>query len=301
MFRTAMSSVRRCLVGALAAGVAFGTGAAADPKPSAEADAGGVVLGADLVKTGLYLITGGGSNSLLRLSQSGSILVDGKQAGTYRALMSQVRKISKLSDLPARVVIVTDHHEHHTGNHAQFLAAGIAVIAQQNAKPRLPAGPAPGAKPVGPVVTFDREYKLHMGGIEVDLYHFGNGHSDNDTVVHFPDMKVIAVGDLYSTAAPEPDFAGGGSLAGWGPELDQLLKLDFDVVVPSVGPLLARADLVAFKVKVDTLVARANALVKQGVAKDQLLAQLKTDDLGWRLNFTTEQLDRLYSDLSASR
>ena len=68
-------------------------------------------------------------------------------------------------------------------------------------------------------------------------------------------------------------------------ELDQLLKLDFDVIVPSVGPLLARADLVAFKVKVDTLVARANALMKQGVSKDQLLAQLKTDDLGWRLNF----------------
>jgi len=110
------------------------------------------------LKTGLYLLSGGGSNTLMRLSASGTVLVDGKLAGSYRALMSKVRKISKLSDLPARALFITDHHAHHTGNHAQFLAAGIAVIVQQNAKSRLPESPAPGARPVAPVVTYDREY-----------------------------------------------------------------------------------------------------------------------------------------------
>ena len=300
MLRTAPLAGRACMIGVLAATLAFGVPAAEDPKAPVAA-AADTMLAADLVKTGLYLITGGGSNTLLRMNQSGSILVDGKRPGAYRALMSQVRKISKLSDLPARVEIVTDHHEHHTGNHAQFLAAGIAVIAHQNTKSRLPASPAPGAKPVAPVVTYDREYKLRMGGVEVHLFHFGNAHTDNDTVVHFPDMKIVAVGDLYTADVPEPDFAGGGSLAGWGPVLDELLKLDFEVVVPSVGPLVARADLAAFKGKIDSLTARARALVQQGVAKDQLLAQLKTDDLGWRLNFTADQVDRLYADLSRTR
>ena len=300
MFRTACPSMRGWVIGALAGALAFGA-FAEEPKAPPLSGGGDVVLAADLLKTGLYLITGGGSNTLLRLNASGSILVDGKQPGAYRALMSQVRKISKLSDLPARVLIVTDHHAHHSGNHAQFLAAGIAVIAQDNAKPRLPPSPPAGAKPVAPVVTFDREYTLRMGGVELRLYHFGNAHTDNDTVVLFPDMKLVAVGDLYSPDAPEPDFAGGGSLAGWAGVLDQLLKLDFELVVPSVGPVATRADLVAYKLKLETLVGRAAALVKQGVVKDQLLAQLKTDDLGWRLNFTADQIDRLYAELSAAR
>lgn len=96
-------------------------------------------LAADLVTTGVYLIGGGGCNSLLRLNAAGTILIDGKRAGTYRALMSQLRRISKLSDLPLRVVIVTNHHDIHTGNYARFLDAGVAVLGHSNALRRLPA------------------------------------------------------------------------------------------------------------------------------------------------------------------
>jgi len=63
---------------------------------------------------------------------------------------------------------------------------------------------------------------------------------------------------------------------GWGPVLAEILKLDFDVVVPGTGPTVTRADLEAFKAKVDTLVSRAAKLVKGGVSKDQLMA--KTQD-----------------------
>jgi cyclase len=261
-------------------------------------------MSADLVKTGLYLISGGGSNSLLRLSAIGSILVDGKQPGSYRALMSQVRRISKLSDLPTRVLVITDHHDHHTGNHAQFIAAGIAVLAHDNAKGHLPATPADaasGAKKPGPVVTFEREYTLRMGGVEMRLFHFGNAHTGDDTVVQFPDLKVVAIGDLFTPDTPVPDLAGGGSLAGWGPVLERVLQLDFDIAVPSVGPMVTRADLIAFKTKIDVLVSRATALVNAGVEPDRFLARLETGDLGWKVSYTPEQVARLYADLSRDR
>src|SRR5215471_20319548 len=74
---------------------------APEKEPQAKASSE-VALNAQLVKTGLYLIEGGGANSLLRFSANGLILVDGKLPGNYRALMSQVRKISKISDLPVR-------------------------------------------------------------------------------------------------------------------------------------------------------------------------------------------------------
>ena len=74
----------------------------------------------------------------------------------------------------------------------------------------------------------------------------------------------VAVGDLFTANTPDPDFASGGSLVGWGPVLAQILKLDFDVVAPSTGPMATRADLEAFKTKIDTLVSRAAGLVKKG-------------------------------------
>ena len=57
----------------------------------------------------------------------------------------------------------------------------------------------------------------------------------------------------------------------------------------------------ACRAKIDTLVSRASVLVKNGIAEDQLMAQLKADDLGWRLDFTGEQLDGFYAELSQAR
>jgi hypothetical protein len=42
-------------------------------------------------------------------------------------------------------------------------------------------------------------------------------------------------------------------------------------------------------------------LVKNGIAKDQLMAQLKADDLGWRLDSTGDRLDGFYAELSQAR
>src|SRR3984893_14325921 len=91
-----------------------------------------VRLTTQLLKTGLFLISGGGANSLLRLSANGLILVDGKRPENYAALMSQVRTISRITDTPIRVVIVTNHHEDRSGTNAKFLAAGAQIIAQEN-------------------------------------------------------------------------------------------------------------------------------------------------------------------------
>src|SRR5262245_36630275 len=200
---------------------------------------------AQLVKTCLYLISGGGANTLLRFSANGLILVDGKLPDNYRALMSQVRRISKITDLPVRVLIVTDHHEDHTGNNAKFLAAGIQIIAQENVRRNLTASNPSGEKGAAPTFTYARDFTLRLGGIEAQLMHFGNAHTSGDTVVYFPKLKVVAVGDLFTPNTPDPDYSGGGSLVNWGPVLAQILKLDFDVVVPSTGPMVTRADLEA--------------------------------------------------------
>jgi hypothetical protein len=70
------------------------------------------------------------------------------------------------------------------------------------------------------------------------------------------------------------------------------------VVIPSQGPTVSRVDLQAFRTKIETLVSRASELVSRGVPQDQLMGQLKTEDLGWKLHFTPEQVSAFYTELN---
>jgi hypothetical protein len=258
--------------------------------------AGAPLLEASFVKTGLFLIGGGGCNTLLRFSQAGLILVDAKLPGTYRALRSQVRRISRISDLPVRVVLLTDHQPAHAGNAPEFLGAGVALIAQRNAGRHLAA---PEGKPAT-IVAYDNDYTLRLGGVEVRAMHLGRAQTDDSAVVLFPDMRVIAVGDLYSAGAPKLDYLAGGSLLEWGPTLAAVLALDFDVVVPGDGAPVTRAELQAFKSKIDTLALRATALFRLGTAKADFIDRLDTADLGWKLDLAGDQLDRCYGELAGT-
>lgn len=287
---------RRALAGLLATALTPGVFAQAAAPASAPVDG---VLSAQLVKTGLYLITGGGGNTLMRYSANGIILVDGKSPGQYRALRSQVRRIGRLGDLPVRVLFLTDLQPWHAGNAAAFLGAKVAVIAPRRAIGALTDEPVAGVP--APVVAFDHEYRLRMGGVEVLALDVGSAATADSTVVHFPDLKVVALGDLVSAGAPLPDYATGGSLSGWRTALDRVLALDFDTAVASQGGPMSRADVEAFKSKLDALVSRARALVRRGADRDAFIARLDTTDLGWRFDVPPEHWDRCRADLAGER
>ena len=204
-------------------------------------------LQAQLLKTGLYLITGGGGNSLLRFSANGLVLVNGKSPDSYKVLMSQVRKINKLADMPLRALILTNARDAQAANSARFAAAKVPILLQANAVPRLTDSGAA-------LVPFDRSYLLKLGGIEIELKYFGRATTDADAVVYFPDKQVVAVGDLYSPQGPRLDAAAGGNLADWSAALAQVLQLDFDQAVPNEGPVVDRAELMAFKRQLDALI-----------------------------------------------
>lgn len=275
---------------------AAGAVSAAAPYALPKEQAGNAALTAQLVKTGLYMFSGS-SNSLVRMSANGLIVVDGPAPEHYDALL---KRVHRMSEQPVRLVINTDHHPEHTASNARFIADGAQVLAHDNVAKNMGSADAQGGKAAPLTKTYDRELSVPLGGIEVRVMHFGNAHTNGDSVVYFPNLKVVAVGDLYA-ATPDPDFASGGSLVGWGPVLAEVLKLDFDVVVPGTGPTVSRADLATFKTRIETLVSRATALVKQGVPRNQLMAQLQTDDLGWQITFTEAQLESFYTELSQTK
>jgi cyclase len=252
------------------------------------------------VKPGLFMITGAGGNTTVRVTNEGLIVVDGKLPGdaNYNALMALIKGAS---DQPVKYLIVTHHHADHTGNNQKFLDAGVQVIAHENLKTNLLTYDS-NPKPAPPSMTYTgAEYTLKLGGTTVELHHFGRAHTSGDTVVYFPDLKVVSVSDVVTTGKTGPliDYAGGGSAVEWTQVLDGILKLDFDAAIPGNGDVLTKADVQAYKTKFDTVIARARKLIRDGVPQDQLLAQIKTDDIGWAPR--VPKIDAFYAELSASK
>ncbi len=249
-----------------------------------------------MVKPGLYVVPGAGSNSIVRVTNEGVILVDTKLPGeaNYNGLMEQIKSVTTQ---PVKVVIVTHHHADHTGNNDRFIAAGAQVIGHEQLAKNLDTYQF-NPLPAKPTATYSADRTVRLGGVEVRVLHLGRAHTGGDSVVYFPDVKVVATSDAVTVGAQGPlvDYAGGGSALEWTPVLDAMLKLDFDTAIPGAGPVLTKADVQGYRTKFSTVIGRATDLVRKGVPKDQLLMQLKTDDIGWAPR--VPQIDPFYDELS---
>ena len=97
-----------------------------------------------------------------------------------------------------------------------------------------------------------------------------------------PAHRVIHTGDLFVNGAPLIDYTSGGSGIAWTATLDEALKLDFDRVIPGHGPIMKRADLIAWKTSFEKVRERITKLKRDGKDVKEAAAQLKMDDLpGW--------------------
>src|SRR5580704_4936417 len=88
------------------------------------------------VKPDMYMITGAGGNTTVRITDAGLIVVDGKLNGeaNYNSLMALIKGVS---DKPIKYLIVTHHHADHTGNNQRFLDAGVQIVATANLNANL--------------------------------------------------------------------------------------------------------------------------------------------------------------------
>jgi cyclase len=247
------------------------------------------------LKPSLYMITGGGANTLIRVTTEGLIVVDTKNPGddNYNRVMEEIKSVS---NLPVKYVFNTHHHPDHVGTNQKFIDAGAQVVALEALKTRMASDPRTKDIPGLPTMTFAKDYDLKFGGAEVQAHSYGRGHTGDDTMVYFPDLKVVMVSDQITDATPIVDFANGGSAVEWTQILDGVLKLDFDMAIPGRGEPKSKADIQAFRDKFATVISRASDAIKAGATKDQLAMQVKTDDLGWMFN--PQFYGQLYDELA---
>jgi cyclase len=246
------------------------------------------------LKPGLFLITGAGANTAVRVTSEGLIVVDTKLAGdaNVAALNAQLKAISPL---PVKYILNTHHHPDHVGNNGKFADMGVTIIGLEVLKTNMAADPRTAEIPGRPTQTFAKDYVLKFGGVQVDAHHYGNAHTNDDTVVYFPDLKIAMISDTVTDTNPVVDWANGGSVVGWKTSLEAILKLDFEIAIPGRGEPRPKADVQAFKTKIDTVIDRGNAAIKAGATKDTFMAQVKIDDLGWME--AKAFFDNLYDEL----
>jgi glyoxylase-like metal-dependent hydrolase (beta-lactamase superfamily II) len=250
---------------------------------------GGVAIKPVPNKAGLYMVTGAGGTSTVRVTTEGLIVVDTKNLGeaNYNALMDQIKTVSQL---PVKYAIVTHVHQDHSGNTEWFMKSGAQVVAHENIKKNLETyNPAQG-KPATPNATYTTPMTIRLGGTQTIVQRFDNGHTSADSMVYFPDLRTVATGDAFAGAALNCDYAQGGSILGWAKSLDALLKLDFDTVIAghSNDPL-TRADVQAAQARMAKISSVAIDLVKKGTPMDQIVAQVTAADATLNLGALLQQ------------
>jgi glyoxylase-like metal-dependent hydrolase (beta-lactamase superfamily II) len=267
------------------------------------------------VKPGVYMVINGGGNSTVRVTDQGIFLVDTKNLGEqfYNDLLAQIKTVSPQ---PVKYAFVTHVHQDHSGNIERFQKAGVPVIVYEGLNKNLHVGGPNGkgyeaqqGKPADANTPYAKNKKVKLGKAEAVAYHFASGHTSGDTVVYFPDVKVVSLGDEFTAAGPNCDYPMGGSILGWSKSLAEVLKLDFDTAIPGHGnDPMTKADVTTFQKRMDAIGKKAIELVKAGTPKDQLRQQIQMQlgtEMGmWQMGnaqgglVNDARLDLFYEEIS---
>jgi glyoxylase-like metal-dependent hydrolase (beta-lactamase superfamily II) len=163
------------------------------------------------VKDNLYVIANRGGNTAVFITEKGVVVVDTKTPNNGPDVLE---KIKSVTSKPVIMVINTHTHFDHTGSNNAFTGA-VEFVAHENTKAnmeKMPAFQSEEGKKFLPGKTYKDKLSLLNGPDKIDLYYFGRGHTNGDTFVVFPALKVMHAGDLFAgKGAPIMDTNNGGS------------------------------------------------------------------------------------------
>jgi len=147
----------------------------------------------------------------------------------------------------------------------------------------------------GANAAFKEELILHGREISVHLRTYQKAHTDGDVTIFIPEEKVLFAGDLlFANVDP---WLGSGDPAGWVSLIDEeILKMDFKVVVPGHGKLASKEEFNLEKKYIEEIMELAKNRCNAG----DDITQIKREDfskelqswnspiLEWNLNFLSE-------------
>lgn len=246
-----------------------------------------------------------GGNSLIVVSGAQVLLIDTKFAHLGGGLLQDAQAFATNPDHLDLTLINTHHHGDHAGGnalivpHADSYAHTKAVkrIKDQldKFKQSAESGPAQIKRSKGTDGQLklaiaaanaaeswthadiapknrvpDEGASITIGSTEINMHHFGRGHTDNDLVIHFANDNIIHTGDLvFAGLHPFFDPSARVTAIGWTKSLKGILELcDNDtIVVPGHGPVGNKQTVQDQLEYMNNLIEHVQADIDAGVSK----------------------------------
>jgi glyoxylase-like metal-dependent hydrolase (beta-lactamase superfamily II) len=236
------------------------------------------------LKDNLYVLTSAipgdrntfsGGNVSVFITDAGVTLVDSKLAGWGQAMLD---KIKTVTNKPVTRIINTHTHGDHTGND-DFFGGNVEIVAHENTKAnmeRMDAFKGDKAQFL-PKKTYKDKLTLGSGKDQIDLYYFGPGHTNGDTWVVFPSLRILQTGDMVAWKdAPLCDRNNGGSCLAFPKTLAGAVAAikNIDTVVPGHMGMVKMEDVQEYQRYMTDFVAAAQAAMKAGKSVDEATAGL---------------------------
>ena len=246
---------------------------------SAQQDFSKVEIKAEKLAPGVAVLFGAGGNIGVSYGPDGTVIIDDQFAPLTPKIQAA---IADLGATPVKFLINTHWHFDHSGGNENFGKAGAIIMAQDNVRVRMAAGGtvAGNASPPSPavalpVVTYADGLKLHLNGDEVRTVHTGGGHTDGDSIVVWKNANVIHMGDLFmnNVSLPFVDLASGGNAVRLHATIEKALTLanDQTKIIPGHGAMATKADLIAWRDMLTSVIGS----VRAGVKAKKSLAQIQ--------------------------
>jgi glyoxylase-like metal-dependent hydrolase (beta-lactamase superfamily II) len=187
------------------------------------------------------------SNAGFVVTPGGVVVVDA--LGSPILAQKLIAEIKKVTNQNVVAVIVSHYHADHVYGLQEFRKIGAKIYAQgegrnylssETAKQRLIASRIDFApwvnqdtKLIAADVWIDQKSHLNIGGVDFYISRVGPAHAPEDLMVYVPSEKVLFAGDLvFRGRIP---FVGNADSKGWLIALDEIAKLNPNVVIPGHG------------------------------------------------------------------
>jgi glyoxylase-like metal-dependent hydrolase (beta-lactamase superfamily II) len=197
---------------------------------------------------GETLATSYGSNAVAFLGEGATVVVDPFVSPVQGAELDGL--LRDRSAAPVTHVVLTHHHTDHALGAGYFAARGAEVVAHEKAAARMAkehSGLIAERRKDPEVVHLFEAVEayvpsrpvsdgilLEAGGLRLNVFHPGHGHTPGDLCIYAPDSGVLVAGDLVSTGYhPNLEDADVARLRA---ALGRLRQLPFRTLVPGHGP-----------------------------------------------------------------
>jgi glyoxylase-like metal-dependent hydrolase (beta-lactamase superfamily II) len=255
-----------------------------------EVDWSRVRLHMEHVRGSLYMISNAGGNIAAFVGDDGVLLVDAGYAEMAEKTLAAVEELTAEGGGDPQLVYVVNTHWHydHTGGNEALRKAGAIILAHESAD-RLMAEDrrlealgrdVPATPPEGrPVITFNDRMNLRWNGDLLHLVHMPLAHTDGDVIVHFRDVDVVHVGDLFFNGTyPYIDVDYGGNLQGMVRAVHDVLDHTGEgtLFIPGHGPLGTRSDLESYGEMLATVLERMQEMMDAGMGRESVIQSRPT-------------------------